>query len=227
MAEAPRRIWVTRARPGADRTADRLTALGFQPLVAPLLEVRALDVAAPDLDGIAALAFTSANAVAAFAALTPRRDRPVFAVGDATAEAARAAGFAIVTSAGGDVVDLGRLLEARAPGPVLHPRARVPAADLAPLSGSVPVSALDVYETVETGAPAPEAFDAVLLHSPRAASALAAALAPEAARDRLAVALSPAVAAPLSTLPFAGVRVAAMPNEAALLEALGKARPGL
>ncbi|WP_392354638.1 hypothetical protein V8F63_04600 [Brevundimonas sp. LF-1] len=32
-----RRVWVTRAEPGAARTADRLTALGFEPVVVPLL----------------------------------------------------------------------------------------------------------------------------------------------------------------------------------------------
>ena len=40
----PRLIWVTRTQPGAEATAGRLRAMGFDPLVAPLLEVRALDL---------------------------------------------------------------------------------------------------------------------------------------------------------------------------------------
>ncbi|WP_284222549.1 uroporphyrinogen-III synthase, partial [Brevundimonas denitrificans] len=85
---AIRRVWVTRAEPGASRTADRLTARGFDPVIAPLLAIRPIPQAPPDLTGIAALAFTSANGVAAFGALTPDRTRPVFTVGDATAQAA-------------------------------------------------------------------------------------------------------------------------------------------
>ena len=66
----------------------------------------------PKVDApFAALAFTSVNGVAAFAALTPRRDRPVFAVGDATAQAAHDAGFADVLSASGDLRDLARHLQ--------------------------------------------------------------------------------------------------------------------
>ena len=64
------RIWVTRAEPGASATAGRLRALGLDPLVSPVLEVRPLE-AAIDTDGAAALAFTSANAVRAFAAREP------------------------------------------------------------------------------------------------------------------------------------------------------------
>ncbi|MDM8352398.1 uroporphyrinogen-III synthase, partial [Brevundimonas diminuta] len=93
-----RRVWVTRAEPGAARTADRLTALGFTPITAPLLTLEplpgALD-AVPAPAAVAALALTSPNGVEAFAPLISRfRRHPVFAVGDATAEAARAAGFA-------------------------------------------------------------------------------------------------------------------------------------
>ena len=53
-----------------------------------------------------ALAFTSANGVRAFAANSPARDLPVFAVGDVTALAAKAAGFTKIHAAGGDVESL-------------------------------------------------------------------------------------------------------------------------
>src|SRR5690606_27759634 len=84
-----RRVWVTRAEPGAGRTAERLAALGFEPMVVPLLAIRPLPCPPPDLTGMAALAFTGRNGVDAFAALTAERGLPVFAVGDATAERAR------------------------------------------------------------------------------------------------------------------------------------------
>lgn len=203
-------------------TADRLTALGFEALVAPLLAIRPIPQAAPDLTGVVALAFTSRNGVDAFAALSDAREPPVFAVGDATSGAARAAGFPTVRSADGALADLAGLLAAAAPagGAVLAPGAREPAGDLAALlAGRVEVRALPVYEAVATGAPAPAAWDAVLIHSPRAGRALSA-LGPF--DGRLAVAISAAAAAPLTGLRGLALRVAAHPSEAALLEALGK-----
>ena len=82
------RVWVTRTRPGADATAARLRERGHEPVVAPVLEVRALP-SSVHLADIGALAFTSANAVDAFAALSVEgRTLPVFAVGDASERSA-------------------------------------------------------------------------------------------------------------------------------------------
>lgn len=188
-----------------------------------MLAIRRLPQAAPDLTGIAALAFTSRNGVDAFAALSDDRSRPAFAVGDATAEAARAAGFAPVHSAAGALGDLARLLATEAPGPVLAPGALEPSGDLAALlAGQVEVRALPVYQAVGTETDAPAAFDAVLIHSPRAARALAA-LGPFA--GQVAAVISEAAAAPLAGAPGLEIRVAARPDEAALFEALGKPAP--
>ncbi len=222
-----RRVWVTRAEPGAARTADRLTALGFEPVVVPLLTLAPLPGAlnaAPEPDAVAVLALTSPNGVEAFAPLIPRfRDHPVFAVGDATAEAARAAGFADVRSASGDIHALARLIAAEAPpGPLLAPGAREPAGDLPALLPDRPVQRLPVYAAFETHAPAPGAFDAVMLHSPRAARALATDLPRAASSGRLAVCISDAAAAPLRPFDFTQIRVAAAPDEPSMLSALGK-----
>lgn len=224
------RVWITRAQPGAARTAERLAALGFEAVVAPLLAIHPIPdalTAELDLTAVAALAFTSPNGVAAFAALTPDlRDRPVFAVGDATAEAARAAGFLDVRSAAGDIGALARLIQTHwTGGPILNPGPREPAGDLSALLPDQRITALPVYEAIETGAPAPAAFDAVLIHSPRAARALTATLPPAAAQGRTAVAISPAAAAPLAALPFAEIRFAAAPDEPSMLGALGKPAP--
>lgn len=214
---------MTRAGPGATRTAERLSTLGFEPIVLPLLAVRPLPQPRPDLTGVAALAFTSRNGVDAFAALSPRRGLPVFTVGDATAERARQAGFREVRSAGGAIGDLARLLAEAAPGPVLAPGAREPAGDLpALLAGRVEVRRLPVYEAVETGAEPPADWDAVLLHSPRAGRALAAS---GGIGGRTVVAISEAAAAALGLQPGADLRVAVRPDEAAMLEALGKPPP--
>lgn len=229
-----RRVWITRAQPGAERTADRLTALGFTPLVIPLLAIRPLEVAL-DLAGVDALAFTSTNGVSTFAALSGQRALPVLTVGDATARAAREAGFADVRSADGDLTALAALIRTEARGlTILTPTAAQPAGDLAALvGGDARIKTVAVYETMETGAAPPDGWDTVLIHSPRAARALVA-TSPRTGSHR-AVAISPAAAAPLFDLGFAEVRIATAPTEDALLvtlsaggvTALGKPRPGV
>jgi uroporphyrinogen-III synthase len=233
MTDGARRIWVTRASPGAEATAARLEALGLASLVDPLLEVRDLSPAA-DLAGVAALAFTSVNGVAAFARLDADRDRPVFAVGDRTARAAREAGFSSVTSADGDVEALARLIleqAGRLDGAVLHPSALEPAGDLiTPLvSAGLNARRLAVYETVDRD-PSPTTLaglgrlEAVLLHSPRAARVLSRWLAERPAPGLRALCLSAAVARPLEGAVEAGrlggVTSAPHPNETALLALL-------
>lgn len=221
-----RTVWIIRAQRGADRTAERLAALGFTPVVAPLLAIRPLDVLL-DLTGIQALAFTSRNAVQVFSARSDHFALPVFAVGDATAASARAAGFTDVRSAEGDLPALAALIRAEGEGlSILHPGAAEPAGDLAALVGDAArITSAAIYEAIETATPAPEAWDAVLIHSPRAAHALLPRLTPNATHDRLAAAISSAAAAPLAALPFAEVRIADAPTDDALLAALGK--PGV
>jgi len=235
MNVTPTRVWITRAKPGAARTAARLRDMGFEPIVAPLLEIKHLTPPVPDLAPFAALAFTSVNGVAAFAALTPRRDRPVFAVGDATAQAAHDAGFADVHSASGDLRDLARLIAgAIANAAVLVPQAETPAGDFTAAlttagARNVSIQSLTVYRAIETSAETPTLFDAVLIHSPRAGHALA-----KRGHDALAHAvlacISPAAAAPLVALGLTPV-VAKSPDETSLLmilnAALGKRDPAV
>lgn len=233
MAGGARRIWITRASPGAEATAARLRVMGLEVLVDPLLEVRDLSPAI-DLTGVAALAFTSVNGVAAFARLHPDRTRTVFAVGDRTARAAREAGFTDVVSADGDVEALAALIAGQAAGldgAVLHPSAREPAGDLiSPLeSAGLSARRIVVYETLDR-APAPKtlaalgALDVVLLHSPRAARELAEILGERPAPNLRAFCLSAAVAQPLLALVQAGglasVAFAPHPSETALIDLL-------
>ena len=234
-AHAPLRLWVTRARPGAEATAARLVDMGHGPLVSPLLAIRRLRPLI-DLTGVAALAFTSRNGVAAFAALDPGRGLPVFAVGDATADAAREAGFRHVRSAAGDVAALAALITAEpVDGIVLTAGAREPAGDLpgALEAAGVKTRAAVLYAAVAApggrglAALGAGRLDGVLIHSPRAARRLAdltGGLAP-AARAVPAFCISPAAAAPLSGSPLFARLVADRPDEGALLSLLGKPRP--
>jgi uroporphyrinogen-III synthase len=101
-------VLVTRTQPGASITAERLSALGFAPVIAPLLDIR--PIAAPDLPSpmdVQAVLVTSGHALPSLAA--SHSDLPLFAVGDATAERARSQGFSRVWSADGNAVDLADL----------------------------------------------------------------------------------------------------------------------
>jgi len=223
------RVWITRARPGAERTAERLHRLGLTPLIEPLLVVEALSPALPDLDRYQGLVFTSPNGVEAFAALTPRRDLAVFAVGDATAQAAESAGFGAVRSAAGDLTDLARLIAAGSnEGPLLAALAETPAGDLAEAvrkaGGTTEIDILTVYRTVAADFVPPPDFDAILVHSPRAGRLLAT-LDPTILAQSAIACISAAAAAPLSALGLHPT-VSEAPNEPALIaglqEALGK-----
>ena len=104
----PSTILITRPEPGASETAQRVTQLGFHPLLAPALTVEVLAARLPPANAVAAVLVTSGNALAA--CLPSFRDCPLFAVGDTTAARARALGFTRVASASGDAVALAALV---------------------------------------------------------------------------------------------------------------------
>lgn len=225
-----KRIWVTRAEPGAAATAERLHALGLDALVFPLLAVELIN-AVPDLDAVGGLVFTSANAVRAFADLSPRREFAVFAVGEATAKAARAAGFAEVSigpSNGAALVELIITKWRTASGMLAAISPEAPAFDVAKAlrAAGLPVRRLVLYRTVPETVPPPgllnalaEGIDGVLIHSPRAAEALAALTLPATDfADMTLYALSEACVQPLQALPWREVRVADQPREDTLLQ---------
>jgi uroporphyrinogen-III synthase len=95
-------ILITRPAAQAGETAARVRALGYAAVLAPLLEIETYPVTVPA--GSRAVLITSANALPAL--LGCDRAMRLFAVGDATAAAARAAGFADARSAGGDAAAL-------------------------------------------------------------------------------------------------------------------------
>ncbi len=240
---------VTRPREDAHEVAAWLRARGIEPVIEPMLAIRftadGARMLAPLLEGAQAVLFTSANGVRAFAAAAPRRDLAAFAVGDATAAAARSAGFAAVASAGGNVADLAALVRRRldpAAGALVHAAAGATAGDLAAaLAGTgFSLRRAALYDAVPARELSREA--ATLL----AAGAIAVAIffSPRTARSfvRLvvtaglggacgamtAMALSAAVAAALDGVEWGGVRIAAAPTAASLLAAVEReiaARP--
>lgn len=237
-AERRLRVLVTRPADDAAPLADRLRDRGFEPVIEPLLAIVPTG-AAVDLDGVQAVLLTSANGARALARATTWRDLPVLAVGDATARAAREAGFESVTSAGGDAGDLARLAAARctpAAGALLHVSGRDVTGDLA---GRLAAAGFEVRRAVlyraETAADlspglrtqlADGRIDAALFLSPRTARSFVtlvdAARLASSCRRIVALCLSAAVADALSAAAWQDVRIAAAPTQAALVDALAR-----
>lgn len=91
-----RRIAVLRPEPGNQITAVAIEARGREAIRLPLFEVQPVSWDVPDPAAFDALILTSANAVRhGGAGLGQLTSLPVHAVGEATAEAARAAGFTV------------------------------------------------------------------------------------------------------------------------------------
>ncbi len=225
------RVLVTRPEPDAARTADALRARGHEVLVAPLLRIEPV---AADLGGaFDAVLLTSANAARALAAHPRRGDLAGLAcltVGERSASAARAAGFARVTSANGALADLVRLAARHADRRFLYLVGEERAGDLAAelACHGVAVDTVVIYRAValETlpAEIAPAHLDGVLHYSPRSAATLLrlaeAAGALNAVLTLTHYCLSAEVAAPLRAAGAERIAVAASPSESALLTLL-------
>ena len=231
------RVLVTRPLDDAEETAALLRARGHEPLIAPLLSVRYHDGHALHLEDVQAILATSANGVRALARRTSRRDFPVLAVGSQTTESAREAGFTDVRNADGNAEALAVAVRGwvkPSGGALLHAAGAEAEGRLA---GVLRAAGFTVRVEVLYDVPAVEAFpepvraalaqgalDAVLLFSGRSAQAFAACVAqadlqPACVR-LIACCISEAAAKPLAGLTFKAVRIAARPNQAALLDAL-------
>ncbi len=122
-------LLVTRPEPDASATARRLTALGHTVTVEPMLTI-VLNDPPGDLPVPAGLIVTSRNGVRALTTWPQAagwRGVPLFAVGEATGEAARAAGFGAVTVGDGEGTALISHIAAALPpgrGPVVYAAAR-------------------------------------------------------------------------------------------------------
>ena len=98
---------ILRPEPGASATLARATAAGIEAVAIPLFEIAPVDWVAPDAGEYDALLLTSANAVRyAGEQLAGLHALPTYCVGDATAVAARAAGFAVAGTGANDAAAL-------------------------------------------------------------------------------------------------------------------------
>ncbi len=204
------RVLIVRPAPGNAATADAVAALGLEPVVVPLFEVVPLAWDMPDPAGFDAVVMTSANAArlggAGLARLT---HLPLFAVGEATGEAARAAGFGDVRAGDGDAADLGPQLSGR----VLH----LTGTDHRSIPTKANLTGVPVYASRPLAPSARLSADIALIHSPRAGARLAE-LMPDRTVTQI-IAISPSAARACGT-GWAAVHIAELPREHAMLECL-------
>jgi len=177
------RLLLTRPEPDATRSAAALRQRGHTVVVAPLMRMEPLRA---ELSGtFAAVLITSANAaraITAHARAGELRALPLFAVGARSADAAREAGFANVTSADGALADLVRLVATTTRGGarLLHLAGEDRAGDLAGDLGrhGIMVETAVIYRAAAVDAlpqeivAAVKSLDGVLHYSRRSAEAL-------------------------------------------------------
>lgn len=214
-------VLILRPQPGANETADRARERGLQPVVAPLFEIEPLEWTPPSPDLFDAILITSANAVRnGGAGLGPFLAKPCYAVGEATAAAARDAGFADVRTGPSDGGAVAVMMAAEGVRTAFHPGAAetVPIAQPGVVIEHVPVySSVAADRLSDVADTALRSNAVVLLHSPRAAAAFSEHIGSRRERTRIA-AISDAAAAAAGT-GWAGVGVALEPRDDALLAA--------
>ncbi len=216
------KVLILRPQPGADGTAARAIALGLQPVVAPLFTARAVPWS-PPTNQVDAVLFTSANAARLGGeALKGVRHLPTYAVGEATADAARGAGFESITTGPSDGEAVLALMARDGVKIAFHPCGayRMPLREDAVRLISTPVYTTDAAVSLpERARDALHSSALVLLHSPRAASVFAS-LVDDRSSVRIA-AISPATAAAAGS-GWASVHAAPHPRDSALLELAAK-----
>ena len=202
-------VVILRPEPGNAATATRVEAAGFRAVRMPIFEVRALAWIPPDPARFGALLVTSAQAPRlAGAGLARLAMRPVVAVGERTAAAARAAGLTVAITGERDAADAIARAAAAGYRRLLH------LAGHDRTDSTQDIEGVAVYESVQVHDAAAPPGSVVLLHSTRAARALAAA--PVARADVAIVAISPGVLAAAGT-GWRAARAADPPDDAAMI----------
>jgi uroporphyrinogen-III synthase len=223
-------VILTRPREASERFMEQMRA-AFGPVavkILPLMDIAPLGDAL-DLDGVAALIFTSAAGVEVFGTLTTDRSLPAWCVGDRTAEAARNIGLK-ATSAGGDAEALIALMaEARPEGRLMHLHGAHVSVNVAERLTRLGLraEARAIYDQVRV--PAGEAMGAALMHpgpilvplfSPRSARLFVEA-AGEVTGDVYPVVISAATCDALPDKLAKRARIADAPDASAMIRAMG------
>jgi len=204
-------------------------------IISPLLEIAPAG-ALPDLAAFQALIFTSVNGVQAYVGLSGPIGLRAFCVGARTAKVAGDAGLQAVSADGGakDVVALVQSQLAPDGGAVLHIRGEHVAGEIAMSLRGVGFSVEEavLYQQVAQGltetaraALANGEIDVLPLYSPRTAETLLTEISnnPDWPIGQItAICISENVAKAVHTAGFGGVDIAAGPNGAEMLSAIGR-----
>jgi uroporphyrinogen-III synthase len=207
-----KRVLILRPEPGASETLAKAREQGLDAVSVPLFEVEPLDWEAPEPGRFDGVLLTSANAVRHGGEQLQRyRGLKTYAVGEATAEAAREAGFDVAAT-GDSGVD--RLLGSLEPDlKLLH----LGGADRREPDGArQTITGVPVYRSREIERPdlSVAADGVALIHSPRAGERFAALVSER--RSTAIAALSDA-AAKAAGKGWAAVESAEAPTDEALL----------
>jgi uroporphyrinogen-III synthase len=185
-----RRLLVLRPEPGAASTLKLARQRGLDAIAVPLFEIDPLSWTPPGPSAFDGLLLTSANAVRCGGErLRGLRALPAYCVGEATASAAREAGFTLAAVGSGGVDEL---LDSIPCGlRLLHPCGRQRRHPTRPRQQ---VAAVPIYDARAVEAPdlSPATGSVALIHSPRAGARFAS-LVLERSSVRIA-AISPAAA---------------------------------
>jgi uroporphyrinogen-III synthase len=235
------RLLVTRSGADAERQAARLTALGHEPLLHPLLEIDYPRLAPLSLQGVQALILTSRNALRGLnknGALAAAKRLPAYCVGEGTAGAAREMGFARVFIGEGTAKDLVPLVaQTMRPenGALLYLTGTDLAFDLeAPLTQlGFTVRRTVIYDAREADAAAASRLaqdlragvDGVILMSPRGAALFTSIVIDHALEQEIRAikcyCYSDAIAEPLRKINGLTIAVSRRPTEADLMALIG------
>jgi uroporphyrinogen-III synthase len=208
------KLLILRPEPGASETAERARAIGLEPVVAPLFTIEKVAGPAVEAARYDAVLLTSANG--ARHAPPGLEALPCFAVGESTAAAARAAGFAEVRTGPCDAAAAAAMMAAAGVGSALHPCGRD---HLAVEAAGVAIERRIVYAAEPLAHQGFEGPAVAMIHSARAGARFAQ-LAGDKAEFAIA-AISPAAAAAAGD-GWAAKAVAAAPRDQALLELAAK-----
>lgn len=208
-----RQVVILRPEPGASATYDKAVELGLGTVKLPLFEIEpvewSLAVGLEEFDG---LLVTSANAMREGGpGLAPLDDLPVYAVGPASAVAAREAGFEVVRIGAGN---LHQLLRAIDPGLRLLHLAGEDRVDQRRVWQKITTVPVYRTRTIDPIDPAPILGGVAVIHSPRAGARLAE-IVPD--RSTVAVAAISGAAAEACGEGWESIQFVSRPSDPALL----------
>lgn len=149
-------VLVTRPLEQAKEFAARLSDLGYEPLICPLMDILPVSFSLPDAEDFDAVVATSQQVFSVSNDYQGLKNLPLYCVGDVTAQAARQSGFSDVVSGGSTVEELVATLQMKfgRTSRLLYVRGEDVRQNLAALCPEFSINDLVVYRAVlATGFP--------------------------------------------------------------------------